>query len=261
MGKYYKITLIGSGNLAWHLAQALENIGHSIVEVYSKELKNAEKLCSKLYDANPTDDLDFSQSEAELFIVAVSDSAIPEVLNELNLPEPSVIAHTSGTESIDVFKTLQNPCGVLYPIQTFTKSRKIEFKEIPISIEFSDRISQTTIQNIANSLSRKTFNHSTEQRRVIHLASVFAANFTNHILTISKGLLESNDLSFELVKPLISEAVGKALNIGPEHSQTGPAKRKDFNTIEKHLDYLSEEQGLTNIYQAITDDIIKTYGD
>lgn len=261
MGKYYKITLIGAGNLAWHLGQALENIGHSIVEVYSRDLKNAERLCSKLYDANPTDSLNFSHSEAELYIIAVSDSAIQEVLNEVNLPETSVIAHTSGTESIGVFKSLPNPCGVLYPIQTFTKSRKIEFKEIPISIEFSDRVSQTTIQDIADSLSRKTFHHSTERRRVIHLASVFAANFTNHILTISKGLLESNNLSFELVKPLISEVVGKALSIGPEYSQTGPARRKDSNTIEKHLDYLSEEQGLTSIYQAITNDIIKTYGD
>lgn len=259
MGKYYKISIIGSGNVAWHLSQALENAGHSILEIYSPNIKNAKKLCAKLYEAVPTDSLNFLASKAELFIIAVSDKAISSVAKEVRISESSLIVHTSGTESIETLKDLPNPYGVFYPIQSFSRSRKINFKEIPVSIESSDKRNLTLLQKVAESISKKVLKHSTEQRRVIHLACVFAANFTNHMFTISKGLLESNKLDFNLVKPLILEVVSKALEIGPENVQTGPAIRKDFNTINKHLSYLSEEQGLTDIYKSVTDDIIKTH--
>jgi predicted short-subunit dehydrogenase-like oxidoreductase (DUF2520 family) len=259
LDKYFKISFAGSGNVAWHLSQALENTGHSILEIYSRNIRNAQKLCDKLYQAQAKDNLNFSKDYPEVLIIAVSDKAIRGVLEEITIPKEAIIIHTSGTESIRVFEDMPNPFGVLYPIQTFSKDRPIDFRNVPFSIEASDNKTKGVLSILARSLSKKIYFNTTEQRRIIHLSSVFAANFTNHMFTISKGLLESNNLSFDLVKPLIEEVVHKAFILGPENAQTGPAVRNDFNTIQKHMSYLSEEEGLTEIYNAITSDIIKTF--
>jgi predicted short-subunit dehydrogenase-like oxidoreductase (DUF2520 family) len=258
---YFRISFVGSGNVAWHLSQALENVGHSIIEIYSRDRKNAISLCDKLYEASAKDNLDFTTDPPQILIIAASDKAIRKISQDLIVPADTIVVHTSGTESIGVFTGLGNPFGVLYPIQTFSKDRHVDFRNIPFSIEASDEETREILFALARSLTKKVYFNTTEKRRIIHLSSVFAANFTNHMFTISKGLLESNNLAFDLVKPLIEEVVQKAFILGPENAQTGPAVRNDFNTIQKHLDYLSEEQGLTEIYNAITNDIIKTFED
>src|SRR5690606_12554864 len=138
MAMYTDITIIGSGNVAWHLAPALENAGHHIHEVYSRDIKNAEALTSKLYSAEAVQTLEFSDSESSIFIMAVNDDAIEELASKIELPPNATLVHTSGSCPMEIFNEISNHYGVFYPFQSFNKSRKVSFNEIPVLIEASD---------------------------------------------------------------------------------------------------------------------------
>lgn len=250
-----KISIIGAGNLASHLLPALENGGFAIGEIYSRNIKNAESLSSRLYQGKAQSHLDFSGSNSELFLVAVCDEAIPEIATNIILPSNAIIAHTSGTTSIDTLKKHEHR-GVFYPIQTFSKNRKINFEKVPIVIESSDVYTKETLVALADGLkSNYTFLNS-EERKTIHLAAVFACNFTNHLLGIAQEILDREDLEFSILAPLIEETIAKAISSGnPYLTQTGPAKRKDDTTMHQHLTMLSETKDLKYLYQIISDRI------
>ena len=251
-----KISFIGSGNVAWHMAQALEKANHTVVEVYSRDRKNASKLAQKLYNANTAANLDFSHSRAELFIIAVSDNALEEVAEQLRVPDRAIVVHTSGTMPLEVLSPLQNAVtGVFYPLQTFTKGKQVNFKAIPICIETSDEKTEKVLSKLAFTICENVCFVNSEDRKVLHLAAVFACNFTNHLLTISKCILEKEGLDFAILKPLIQETIEKALLKGPEVSQTGPAVRNDTKTIKNHLSLLKRHDSWREIYELITEDI------
>lgn len=252
-----KISIIGTGNVGWHLAFELEEAGHTMIDIYSRNLQNAKNIASKLYDAKATNNLDFSKSKAEIFIIAVPDDAIANIASEIILPEKAILAHTSGTRNIMELEASNNPKGVFYPLQTFTKYKKVDWSLVPICIEATDKNTDETLTKVAESLSSFVYFLDAIQRKRLHLSAVFACNFTNHLLKIAKEVLSTHDIPFEILKPLIIETVDKALLNGPENSQTGPAIRNDIKTIQTHLDDLTFEPQKQEIYRLITKAIME----
>ena len=254
------MAIIGAGNLAWHLAPALDNCGYAVKEVYSRDRKKANALVKRLYQAVPAGDLDFSDSNSRLFIVCIPDDAIEEVVKEIVLPdEHAILIHTSGSIPIQALEyAATQHVGVFYPLQTFSKSRKANFSEIPVLIEASDLSTEEILIRIAKSISKIVKRVSSTNRKAIHVAAVFACNFTNHMITLSKAILDDEGLDFELLKPLISETINKSLEIGPGNAQTGPARREDFQTMDAHFDYL-EEPAVQEIYRIISQNILERY--
>lgn len=251
------ITFIGSGNLAWHLAPALDNVGYSVKEVYSRDPKHARALVGRLYQADVKSTLDFSDSASEVFIIAVSDDAIQDIVREIILPDDSILVHTSGSQPLSLlgFAATANT-GVFYPLQTFSKAKKVDFNEIPIFIESEDDEVSKKLMKMAKAISKKAKTISSEYRKALHVAAVFASNFSNHMLTISKSIAEQHEVDFELLKPLIAETLNKSINIGPENAQTGPAKRGDMEILDSHLEFLKDDPDVAEIYRIISQHII-----
>ena len=203
-------------------------------------------------------DYDFSDSE-DLIIVAVPDDKLSEVLTRINCPENTVVAHTAGSLGLDVFPASLKHTGVFYPLQTFSENRKISFRDLPFFLEASDSYSSGILKNLAESIGSKVHFVDTEHRRLLHVAAVFACNFTNHMLTAGKQITEKAGFSFEVLEPLINETILKAMEAGPENSQTGPAYRSDKGTIKRHIDLLSFSPELQGIYKEVTKSIMKFY--
>lgn len=256
------VTIIGSGNLAWHLAPALDNTEFAVKEVYSQTRKHAMALAERLYQAEVKATLDFTNSQSRIFIVAVSDDVIQEVAESIMLPPGAVLVHTSGSQPLSILgyaHTLN--VGVFYPLQTFTKNQKVNFKDIPIFIESENAETEKILMAMGKAISKKIQKVKSDQRKAIHVAAVFASNFTNHMVTIAEELLEDQKLSLDLLKPLIVETINKCLAIGPVKGQTGPAKRGDVEILDKHLQFLSHDEAVAEIYRAISQHILDRYAD
>lgn len=255
-----RIAILGTGNVAWHLQLAFENAGHIVTEVYGRNLEKAEKLVASSYQAEPTSSLDFSDSKAEIFIIALADDSVEEVAQELILPDGAILAHTSGTLSIkSITYAATEDIGVFYPLQTLTQGTSVDFRHVPICVEGETKKARNQLLALAKSVSEHVQLLESGQRRLIHLAAVFACNFTNHMLTISKKLLEQHNLNYELLQPLITETINKSLEIGPEKAQTGPAIRGDIETLDKQLDALEGDDQVAQIYKLISQHIIDFY--
>ncbi|MTI33631.1 Rossmann-like and DUF2520 domain-containing protein [Xanthovirga aplysinae] len=260
MSGNFNISIIGSGNVAWHMAQALEKAGHSVLEVYSRQIEHAYMLQSKLYCAEAQDHLDFSKSKSSIFLLAITDDAIPSVVEELVLPRGAILAHTSGAQPLKVLERANLMAhGVFYPLYSFSKSGRVNFSEIPFFIEADHIKTEEILVRLAQSLSKQVMTINSEQRKLFHLAGVFACNFTNHMLSIAEKILKENHLDFELMKPLILGTLHKSLEIGPFNAQTGPAVRGDLKTLDSHVDKLKEEEELLRIYKIISDHIIQMH--
>ena len=254
------VSFIGSGNLAWHLAPALDNTEFSVREVYSRQASNAQALVGRLYEARVQRTLDFSLSTSNIFIIAVADDALDEIVPELVLPDGAILLHTSGSQPLNILSYSQTShTGVFYPLQTFTKGRKVDLSETPFFLESDDRETREVMLRMAKAVSKKVYEISSAQRIALHVAAVFASNFTNHMLTISSDILDQNKLDFEWLKPLIAETMNKALSIGPEASQTGPAKRGDLEILDRHVDFLRKDESVAEIYRVVSQHIVDQY--
>lgn len=254
------VSLIGSGNLAWHLAPALDNAGYPIAEVYSRHPEHAGKLVERLYDARVRSTLDFSDSSSRIFVIAVSDDVIPEVAGEVILPAEAFLVHTSGSQPLNVLIDAATArTGVFYPLQTFTKNKKADFSEVPIFVESEDRNTEKVLVDMAKAISRKVFRISSSQRQALHVAAVFASNFTNHMITLSRDIMEDHKLDFEWLKPLLVETINKSLSLGPETAQTGPAKRGDLEILDRHLEFLQNDEAVAEIYRIVSQNILDRY--
>lgn len=261
MAEHVKVSFIGSGNLAWHLAPALDNAGFTVKEVYSRNPKHAEALTGRLYQAEVKSNLDFSTSDSTVFVIATSDDAIEEVATEIILPDEAFLLHTSGSQPLRVleFAAIEN-IGSFYPLQTFSKNKRVDFKTVPIFLESNNEDTEKTMMTLANAISNQVRKIGSEERKALHVAAVFASNFANHMLTLSKEILQKNNLSFDLLKPLINETIIKSLTIGPENAQTGPAMRSDLEILDNHLEFLQDDERLADLYKLISQHIIDKYG-
>lgn len=246
------ISFIGAGNVAWHLAQNLEKKKYKIAEVYSRNIANATLLSEQLQDVKPTDELNFGESQAQIFILSIADSAFEEVLEKIILPKNSILIHSSGSQPLAILKKACSQIAVFYPLQTFSKAKKINLWEVPFCLEANSEQTMAIVSELAKSLSDKIYHLNSQQRATIHVAAVFACNFSNHLLVIAEDILIKNNLNFEILKPLLQETFEKALSIPPKKAQTGPASRGDTNTLKKHIDFLENEGNYKEIYQIIT---------
>lgn len=252
-----RISIIGAGKVAWQLAQALENAGHCIEEIWSRNPANAAALVDHLYDARVQEGLDFSHSQARVFLLALKDSAVGEVAAQLMLPAGAVVAHTSGSLPMSVLAPACEQYGVFYPLQTFSKGRKLSFEELPFCLEAVDKKTFSQLKKLASSLSRRVYQIGAAEREKLHLAAVFACNFTNHLFRISEDILKAQDLDPQILHPLIAETVEKSLEIGAESSQTGPAVRQDREVMAFHLEQLEEQPEWAELYYLLSQDIIR----
>lgn len=253
-----KVSIIGSGNVAWHLAQVFETHPKvTVLEVYSRNLSHAEKLSCTLLCTQATDDLNFSKSKAEIFILAVSDDAIEAVSQELLLPEGAIIAHTSGSQPLSILEKLTYSKGVFYPLQTFSKDTKVDFETVTFCIEGESPEVAEKLTNLAHLISTYVYPVSSQQRATLHIAAVFACNFTNYLWGISQNILQENGASLGILQSLIQETTRKALTNHPFSVQTGPAIRGDAQVIQKHLESLKNHPDYRDIYLMMTDQIQK----
>ncbi|WP_017730042.1 Rossmann-like and DUF2520 domain-containing protein [Nafulsella turpanensis] len=255
----YRVSVIGAGKVGWRLAQALENAGHYIEEIWSRKPDNAARLVDHLYNARAQESLDFSSSRAEIFLLAVTDTAAPDVAASLMLPAGALLAHTSGSLSMEILAQAANQYGVFYPLQTFSKERVVDLSEVPFCLEANDKQALSVLKKLAGSLSRQVYELDAAKRKVLHVAAVFACNFTNHLLHISEEILEDGGLDTQLLYPLVMETIHKSMELGPTQAQTGPAVRDDHQVMDAHLQQLEEEPEWAELYYLLSRDIIRRH--
>lgn len=248
------VIILGAGNVATHLFKALNNSTESsVIQWYNRRLEPLKTYKNKV---DITDDIN-TLKEADVYIIAVSDDAIKSLSSQLPFKDKLVV-HTSGSVNIyDLDK--KHKRGVFYPLQTFSKQARVDFKNIPICIETLDKKNHPLLRTLATSISDVCQRVNSDQRRVLHLAAVFVNNFTNQLYRIGHEITESEGAEFDLLKPLILETAHKILDFSPYKSQTGPAKRHDTKTISKHLKALNNEHH-KDIYKLLTTSIKKTHG-
>lgn len=246
-----KVALVGTGAVSTHLKEVFSNApGVDLVQVIQSRGNTMSKtLKSHKKDGN--------EEQIDIYIIAVSDDAI-HIVSEQFKDSNQLIVHTSGSVSMEALpKEVRS--GVFYPLQTFSKDRKVDFKTIPICIEASENNDLELLRRLAASISDSVYKISSEQRKSLHLAAVFINNFTNHLYHIGSEICEINRVPFEVLKPLLLETAKKAVELSPINAQTGPAVRNDSKTIEKQLDQLKNENQ-RSIYKVLTKSIIETHG-
>ncbi|MCK5824658.1 MAG: DUF2520 domain-containing protein [Ichthyobacteriaceae bacterium] len=253
----YKIVLIGTGNVAYHLIEAFNKTNNAeIIQVYGRDVKILEGVNSK-YHIDYTDDL-HNLKNADLYLIAITDSAIAKVSS--NLPFTNrLVAHTSGATDISIIDD-KNKRAVFYPLQSFTKGKSVDFANIPILVEAGDNNDSnsnkdiTVLKNIASTLSNNVKEISSVQRQYLHVGAVYVNNFTNHMFSIAKDILHDAEVDFDLLKPLIAETVEKINSTTPIKAQTGPAKRGDVITEKKHLELIINKD-YKDVYEVISKSI------
>lgn len=247
------ITFIGAGNVATHLAKAFFFEDFEIEQVYSNNIDNALALADEV-NSIAIDNVINLNSNSDLYIVAIKDDAIENVLQQI-IDKNIFIVHTSGSIPITVFEqTGFNNYGIFYPLQTFSKLKAINLLDVPFCIEANEQ--EDILVELANKLSNSVHRVDSEQRKKLHLAAVFACNFTNHMYAIAEDLCLKNNVNFNILKPLIRETAEKITLNHAKDVQTGPAKRKDEKIIENHIEQLSDSKSYQDIYKLITESII-----
>ena len=266
-----KIALIGAGNVATHLGQALARTSHRILQVYSRTEASASELATlinqvedlpKKRNASWTISLSEVTPEADLYLVMLKDSILNEVLPQLVKRNPEALfVHTAGSVPMSIWKGLTARYGVLYPMQTFSKTRAVDFQDVHFFVEAKDASDTTLLKSLAGELSSHVVEASSEQRKYLHLSAVFACNFTNHMYAICEELLTAHGLPFSSMFPLIDETARKVHLLHPKAAQTGPAQRNDVNVMQKQEDLLKadavlNDSAVAEIYRKLSDHIV-----
>ena len=251
-----RVSSIGAGNVAQHLIEAfncdaINGVVNQIklVQVLSRKPESVSNIISIDKIISEFNDL----QAVDLIIIAVTDNAIMDVSKQLPFKNQLVV-HTSGSLAMDALDD-KNRKGVFYPLQTFSKSKEVDFKTIPICLEAQNENDYKTLEVIAKAISNSVDRINSKQRKALHVAAVFVSNFTNYLYQIGSDICRENELSFDILKPLIQETANKILTLSPNEAQTGPAKRKDTQTINEQLTFLSDENQ-KEIYKLLTKSII-----
>ena len=249
-----KVVIIGSGNVAQHLIKAFQKSGKAqLVQAYAR---NNEKLLHLLGNNNITNDFN-RLAEADIYIISISDDAIAEVSSQLPFSNRLVV-HTSGSTGMELIDD-KNRRGVFYPLQTFSKTKEIDFNAIPICLESEEESDYAILEELAKSISSEIYSINSKQRQALHVAAVFVNNFTNHLYKIGSDVCNENTIPFDILKPLIQETANKINTLTPAQAQTGPARRNDKTTIQRHLDFISDDNQ-KKIYTLLTQSIQNTHG-
>lgn len=253
-----KIALIGSGGVASSLAPALDALeGVRVVQVMSRTRAHACELASRLARADAITDSSQLVTDADVYILSVSDDSLPRLARTLRPAENAVWLHTSGSVAASALAPLSPHHGVLYPLQTFSKGRQVDMAGVPLFIEGSDAAATETAAALARRISEQVYEADSSTRRLIHIAAVFACNFANHLWATASDILATRGIPFTVLRPLLEETLAKALSGNPADGQTGPARRGDTRVIAAHREMLS---GLpAEVYDLLTRSIIQRY--
>ncbi|MEQ9186869.1 MAG: DUF2520 domain-containing protein [Cryomorphaceae bacterium] len=248
-----RIAILGVGNVGWNLGFRLHEIGYSVPQLISESHDASDDLAKTLgaeIGEHPKELSPF----IDIAILCVPDDVI--IRTAANIPASVAVVHTSG--STPLLLDRENS-GVLYPFQTFSKHVRPDWKGIPVFVESNDAGLEKQLLELALALSGNASIKSSEQRRSVHLAGVFGANFVNHILFLAEKVLNDSNSDFEVLRPLLRETLRKAIELGPKESQTGPARRGDEQLIEQHLQLLKADPNMAEIYALLSESIAQTY--
>jgi len=250
-----QIACVGSGGVASSLLPALCGAGYKVVQVCSRTLEHAQRL-ARAVGATAHSNLSELNPNADMYIVAVPDSEIENVLRNANFGN-GLVVHTAGSTPMSVFEKYNvKRYGVLYPLQTFSRRRIVDFAHVPLLVEGGTAQDVEELICIARNLSKNVQQVNSEKRMLLHIAAVFACNFSNHMLAVSAQLTRELGLEFDLLKPLIRETFEKALSAeNPAEVQTGPAVRGDVNTVQKHIKALEKYPLWQQIYRLVSESI------
>lgn len=254
-GQTHDIVIIGAGRLATHLGSAFVKNGLKVVQIYNRTPEKGRKLAERL-GASFTDKFREIRLNADIYILAVSDSVLEELASRLRLKNKCVV-HTSGTMELEILAPISSNTGVFYPVQTFSPNRRIDFSMIPVCIEANSKSTERYLTFYAQKITRKIYYLNSERRQLLHLGAVFGSNFTNFIYAVTEELLGSGGIPFELLEPLILQTARNIKHGNLIHSQTGPAARGDMKVLEKHREMLADHPDFLEIYNLITENIIK----
>ena len=247
-----EIVIIGTGNTATILGKKLKAAGHSMVQVYGRNAKSATDLASAL-NTESTNYWSTINNHADVYLIAVSDNAIEDVVQHLDMTNKTVV-HTAASVSKEVLKGAKH-YGVFYPLQSLNKSAE-NLPEIPIIIDADSEETNLLLQKLAFSISDTVWQADDEKRKKLHLAAVLCNNFTNHLYSLAQQYCAAENLDFNLLIPLIKQTADRLQQLSPQEAQTGPAIRNDWQTIEKHLQLLERHPSLSQFYQMFTQSII-----
>ena len=255
----YKVVLIGAGNLATSLGHALKKAGHQVVQVWSRTQESASALASAL-QAEALTDVECIVKDADVYVFALKDSALESIAQQVCPPRSGgVFLHTAGSMPMTLFSPYASHFGVFYPMQTFSKSRVLDFNEIPVFVEASDEVAETVVTAMAESISEHVTHLCSADRKYLHLAAVFACNFANHCYALSERLLQEHGLPFDVMLPLIDETARKVHHLSPVKAQTGPAVRYDENVIDRQMELLAHDADMQQIYDILSKNIHKLH--
>lgn len=246
---------IGAGNLATQLAKALQIEGNFISQVYSRTEKSARELGEILSAKYVTEIADIDRL-ADVYVITLTDSALEEVLSQIDFGDKLVV-HCSGSLPLTILDNYSKNTGVFYPLQTFSKTRNVDFRTIPVFVEANTPENEQILTTLADQISDSVQLLSSEKRKALHLSAVFACNFVNHLYTISSEILKMKNIPFEVLKPLILETAQKVQDMTPENAQTGPAVRFDENIISAHLKELEVATGYQQLYSSLSKSIFE----
>lgn len=250
-----RVVLLGAGRVASQLAPALHHVGHQLAGVWSRTPATAAALAATV-PGTPMLPALAALPPADVYLLAVPDAAIPAVLAQASFPAGALVAHTSGTVPLSVFEGVPGIVGgVFYPLQTFSAERTVDWRTVPLCVEGATPAAQATLLALGHTLSGSVQPVGTPQRQAIHIAAVFACNFTNHLLGISHALLQQQQLPLALLAPLLQETVEKALAYPPFTVQTGPAARHDAPTLARHQAALVSYPTWLQVYNSLTSSI------
>jgi len=248
------LVILGAGNVATHLFNAFHLADDiTVVQVYNRSEKSLEYFKEKTNTTTSISKL----IDADVYLIAVSDDNIGALSKKLPFHNKLVV-HTSGSVAMGQIKNQNNP-GVFYPLQTFTAGKDVDFKSIPLCIEATQKNDLLLLETIAKSISDNVYYIDSKQRKTLHIAAVFVNNFVNHLYQKGEEICKENSVPFDILKPLILETAQKVMQLSPEKSQTGPAKRNDQKVIDQHLADL-HTTNQQEIYKLLTKSIQETYG-
>jgi predicted short-subunit dehydrogenase-like oxidoreductase (DUF2520 family) len=248
-----KIVIIGSGNVAAVLGRKFRAAGHSIIQIVGRNAAAASELAYE-WNTVSSNYLSAVNRNADVYIIAVTDEAIPQIIKDFKLPD-KVVAHTAASVPMEILKKVTNHYGVFYPLQSLRKDMKI-LPEIPIFFEGNDDIAKKKLETLAHSITAQKVGEATGDALLkLHVAGVIVSNFTNHLYALTEQYCRKEGLDFKELLPLIMETANRINDISPQQAQTGPAIRHDSETIQKHLALLKEHPQLKKIYELMTESI------
>lgn len=248
-----EIVIIGSGNVAAVLGRKFKAAGHHILQIVSRNASAASELAYE-WNTVSSNYMSAVNHNAEIYLIAVPDDAINEVIKDMKLPD-KVVAHTAASVPMEVLKHITKHYGVFYPLQSLRKDMTT-LPEIPVFWEGNDEVAKKKLEALARSIAdEKVMEAGDDTRQKLHVAAVIVSNFTNHLYALSEEYCRKEGLDFKQLLPLIEETATRIKNISPRQAQTGPAIRLDRETVQKHLALLNSHPHLKKIYEMMTESI------